>query len=94
MFVPFVGRSPATEEDVTCSAQLFRWHYEIILKAAVMSVARGAGYRVSGGLKRGQVAPGHPGVGLAAFVIGRMASQTARARGGVFHEYLEGFCMA
>jgi hypothetical protein len=94
MFVPFVGRSPTTEEDVTFSTQLLRRHYEIVLKAAVMFVARGARYRVSGGLKRGQVAPGHPGVGLAAFVIGRMASQATRACGGVLQEGFEAFCMS
>ena len=94
MFVPFIGRSPAAEEDVTFSAQLLRWHYEIVLKAAVVFVACGARYRVSSGLKCRQVAPGHPGIGLAAFIVGRMASQATRARGGVLHEYLEGFCMA
>lgn len=94
MSVPFIGRSPAAEQDVTGSAQLLHRHYEIVLKAAVMFVARGARYRVSSGLKRGQVVPGHPGVSLAAFIIGRMASQATRARGRVLHEYLEGFCMA
>ena len=94
MFVPFVGRSPTTEEDVTFSTQLFHGHYEIVLKAAVMFVARGAGYGVSGGLKRGQVAPGHPGVSLAAFVIGRMASKATRARGGIFQKGFQAFCMS
>ena len=92
--MPFVGRSPAAEQDVTGSAQLLRRHYEIVLKAAVMFVASGARYRISGGLKRGQVAPGHPGVGLAAFIVGRMASQATRARGGVLQEDFETSCMA
>jgi hypothetical protein len=93
MLVPFVGRSPTAEEDVTGSTQLLRRHYEIVLKAAVMFVARGARYRVSSGLECGQVAPGHPGVSLAAFVVSRMASQATRARGGVIQEGLEAFCM-
>ena len=94
MFVPFIGRSPAAEEDMTGSAQLLHRHYEIILKAAVMFVARGARYRVSSGLECRQVAPGRPGIGLTAFVVSRMASQATRAGGRVLHEYLEGFCMA
>lgn len=92
--MPFVGRSPAAEQDVTGITQLLHRHYEIVLKAAVVFVARGARYRVSSGLECGQVAPGHPGVGLAAFVISRMTSQATRARGGVLHEYVESFCMA
>ncbi len=94
MFVPFIGRSPTAKEDVTGSAKLLHRHYEIVLEATVMFVARGARYRVSGGLKRRQVAPGHPGVDLAAFVISRMTSQATRARGGVLQEGFEGFCMA